>query len=122
MTPKVEDRMNAAVAGAQSEQWDPLWPTAGAAGTYWTTSNMGEAAPGVQTPLSWTAWRGKVDKGLREGAFALGVLTRAERTTIAEPIVAVFYGRAAVKANYLAVLGDRLPGTTGQEVVAAYLG
>jgi len=36
---------------------------------HWTTTNIGEAIPGVQTPLSWTVWR-PVGAALRDVGLA----------------------------------------------------
>ena len=84
-------------------------------GVHWTTVNLGEAIPGVQTPLSWSLWDRAVNQGMREAAFALGVLTPAERRTLNS--LGIFYGRVAFAADTIALIGDRLPGTTGQEAV-----
>ncbi|MDT7556488.1 MAG: hypothetical protein QOI68_958 [Pseudonocardiales bacterium] len=35
------------------ESWDVLTDPSDA-GLHWTTGNIGEAVPGVQTPLSWS--------------------------------------------------------------------
>jgi rifampicin phosphotransferase len=94
-------------------------------GTHWTTANLGEAMPGVATPLSATVWGDSVDRGLVAAAYALGALSGSERETIGPPgdrLVRLFHGRAAVKADCLALVGDRMPGTTGEEVVRAFFG
>ena len=90
---------------------------------HWTTTNVGEAAPGVQTPLSWTLWE-VGDAALRKMAHELGVLTTAEQTSSAPdaPVFQVFYGRSALKVEFFVLLGDRMPGATGEEVAAGILG
>ena len=92
---------------------------------HWTTANLGEAMPGVATPLSVTVWGDSVDKGLLAAAVSLGAIAPREAREIGPPAIRVtrlFHGRAAVKADVLALIGDRMPGTTGEEVVRTYFG
>jgi len=92
---------------------------------YWATSNMGEAMPGVQTPLSWTVWADGVEKAPREAAYQVGALPRAQRHVPADPddrCLRIFYGRPAMSVDFMADLGNRLPGTTGQATVSSLLG
>jgi rifampicin phosphotransferase len=93
---------------------DPHW--------HWTTTNIGEGMPGVQTPLSWSIWYPGADRGLRAGAFAMGVLSRAEKDSAEPRFLSVFYGRGALLVELLALIGDRLPGTSGQEAVRSLYG
>lgn len=88
--------------------------------SHWTTANLGEAIPGVLTPLNWTIWDFAVNQGGRDAGYLAGLYSAAERrnTLIAQP----FYGRAAFRIEPFATLGDRLPGTSGREAVAAYFG
>ena len=106
------------------EPWDPIHsPTA--EHLHWSTVNAGEAVPGVQTPLSWTMWADGAELGPRRAAFAVGALTRAESrlpASVEDRFTRVFYGRCAIQCEVLALLGDRLPGTTGQESVRSVLG
>ena len=44
----------------------------------WTTGNLGEAMPGVCTPLSWTHFEHGVEWGMRHGFLDLGALRRSE--------------------------------------------
>jgi pyruvate,water dikinase len=101
---------------------DPINTDKGVAGTYWTTANVGEAMPGVQTPLSWTVWQHKLDHGMREAGYAMGILDAAERVDVLAPIVDVFFGRTAVKVNFFTLFGDRAPGTSGAELAKTYFG
>jgi phosphohistidine swiveling domain-containing protein len=106
------------------EAWDPIHsPTA--EHLHWSTVNAGEAVPGVQTPLSWTMWADGAELGPRRAAFAVGAFTRAESrlpTSVEGRLVRVFYGRCAIQCEVLGMLGDRLPGTTGEESVRSVLG
>lgn len=109
-------------AAHPADAWDPLHTDAGVPGTYWTTANVGEAMPGVQTPLSWTTWKDKLDHGLKEAGYALGVLSRRERSGLPGPLVAAFFGRSAVSVNFFALLGDRTPGASTEKIVTTYFG
>ena len=93
--------------------------------SHWTTANLGEAMPGVATALSASVWGDSVHRGLVAGAFALGAIGRAERDSLhraGNEQVALFHGRAAVNADFLALVGDRMPGTTGEQVVHRFFG
>jgi pyruvate,water dikinase len=104
--------------------WDPLhsptWPDA-----HWTTVNVGEALPGVATPLGWSLWRDVGDRMCRDVAYALGVFTSVERAAPATPedrIMSVFAGRIALRMEWVATVGDRMPATTGAEAISGMLG
>lgn len=90
-----------------------------AAGTLWTTVNVAEAMPGVVTPLGWSIWGPASDLGMRKTFAAFGVLTGPEVHGPAgehDRIMSVFYGRAALRADFFLAMGERLPGTSGAEV------
>ena len=81
--------------------------------------------PGVATALSATVWGDAVDRGLVAGAYAIGAISAHERSTLGPPgarLVQLFHGRAAVNADFLALLGDRMPGATGEQVVRSLFG
>lgn len=93
----------------------------------WTTSNFAEVIPGVQTPLSASMWSQTVDRSTREMMFRIGVITAAERdgdlpAPLRSPVLRKFYGRVAVQVGIFTVIGDRLPGATGEGAVTAMLG
>lgn len=106
-----------AVTDAYDGPWGP--------GATWTTANMGEAAPGVLTPLDWAFW-GQVANQCLPGAFAeIGALERRRAALPqdrADWIVGLFWGRTAVSVNFLSEMGDRLPGTSGAGVAEQILG
>jgi phosphohistidine swiveling domain-containing protein len=91
-------------------------------GLHYTTTNVGEAMPGVLTPLSWSLWGPVADHAMREGAYAIGVFSQSERAAGAPNIVDIFSGRVAMLVEFLALMGDRLPGSTGAEVVQGIFG
>jgi len=115
--------MNLAASSALDD-WDPLHSTSDP-DAYWSTSNFGEAMPGVMTPLGWTFWGPTADRATR-GAFAsMGALTKAEAHYAGDPhqrVANIFYGRVAGKVNFLVAVGDRLPGTTGAAVAEQVVG
>jgi rifampicin phosphotransferase len=107
-----------------SDRSDPLHSRS-APDRHWTTANLGEAMPGVASALSATVWGDSVDRGLVAGAFALGAISSVERTRLGPPgarLVQLFHGRAAVNADFLALLGDRMPGASGEQVVRSLFG
>jgi pyruvate,water dikinase len=77
--------------------------------------------PGVLSPLGWAVWGTSGNNMVLEIAHRLGVFSRAERDT-AHRYVRVFYGRGALQVEYLAEVGDRMPGTTGEEAVKGIFG
>lgn len=93
---------------------------------HWTTSNVGEAMPGVHSPLSYTVWRAAIQYAAAGSAHATGALSVRERDRlpppVQRPLLGAFYGRLAMQVEYFALIGDRMPGTTGPEVVRAILG
>lgn len=92
---------------------------------HWSTDNVGEALPGVTTPLGWTMWSDTGDRMIRESMFALGIFNRKERVQpvrLDDRIIQPFHGRVAIRIEWLASVGDRMPGTTGPEAVASMLG
>jgi phosphohistidine swiveling domain-containing protein len=93
--------------------------------THWARSNLGEAMPGVQTPLSWTTWADAVERAAREAAFRIGAFEEAERHVppdVNDRFIRVFHGRPAIQVEFAAAVGDRVPGTTGEASVISILG
>lgn len=83
----------------------------------WTTTNIGEAMPGVLTPLGFSLWGPAAEMGTRLGMHAVGVLTRQEAQWPAaseDRFINIFFGQAAVRIDFLAMLADRVPGTSGE--------
>ena len=106
------------------DEWDPLQGSSGP-GEFWTTTNIGEACPGVQTPLSWTVWSPADEDAQRELGYRMGVFSALERKTpddIHQRFNQIFYGRQSWQVRHFAMLGDRMPGRTGPEVVQSIFG
>ena len=102
-----------------SDDWDPLHNES-LEHLFWTTTNAGEAVPGVQTPLSLTVWQQTAGLALARAARAMGVL--AEDEDPSAPPFSAFYGRAVMSVDFLWDIGDRMPGATGEQVVSGLIG
>lgn len=104
--------------------WDPLH-AASQPGRHWTRGNIGEALPGVLTPLTWSLWEVAAEGGTRQAFHALGAATRAQRPVPADPgqrFMRAFYGRGAAQLEFLAGMGDRIPGTSGAAIAEQVFG
>jgi len=102
------------------EPWDVLHDP-GTADEHWSTDNVGEAAPGVLTPFSWSMWGRTGDSMPRRIAHQMGVFSDQDLARYPR-IVRPFYGRIAIRMEYMATVGDRMPGASGEEIVANMLG
>ena len=102
------------------EAWDVLHDP-DMADAHWSTDNVGEAAPGVLTPLSWSLWGTMGDRAPREVAFRLGVFSKRERRSF-PAIVRPYYGRMSIRMEFVGTVGDRMPGVTGPEAVGSLCG
>jgi len=120
----VHSRREALPAPGTAQDWDPLHHLS-PPGAHWTTVNLGETAPGVLTPLAWTLWGTAGESAIRRAGHNLGVLDDDEvrlPARQADRLVTSFYGRAAMQVEFLATLGDRMPGTSGADAVRSILG
>lgn len=106
-----------------SDDWDVLHGRT-APHLHWTTANMGEALPGVLTPLGWTLWERTLERSTRDTYRASGAFSRSDSLLPphTEGMTRIFYGRAALLVETVALLGNRLPGTTGKQVVTGLFG
>ena len=85
-------------------------------GSSWSSINLAEAVPGVMTPLCASVWVPASELGLRAPFAAMGVLPAHEVAipeNPAERITGAFYGRMAVRVDFLCEMGDLIPGQTG---------
>jgi pyruvate,water dikinase len=120
----VWSRQDAPLPPGEADAWDPLHHTSPPQ-AHWTTTNFGETAPGVLSPLGWTLWDTAGESAIRRAAHNLGVLDDDEvrlPSRDEDRFVKAFYGRAAMQVEFLATLGDRMPGTSGEEAVRSILG
>lgn len=83
----------------------------------WTTTNAGEAIPGVATPLTFTFWAEATERGVRGTFHSFGALLHRSDTVMPEQVqerlLNPFYGRGALRVDFLASMGDRMPGSNG---------
>jgi len=87
---------------------------------WWTTTNVGEAAPGVQTPLSFTTWARATGPGVTAAGIAIGVFTATDQYD--GEVMVPFFGRSYMSVDFLKLIGERLPGATGEQVVGGFIG
>jgi len=90
----------------------------------WSTLNVAEALPGVATPLCWGIWS-EVEHSPRAAFYAMGALERAGLkipTRSEDRILNLFYGRLALRVDFLLAMADRIPGTTGDALARDIFG
>lgn len=94
-------------------------------GASWSSINLAEAVPGVMTPLCASVWVPASELGLRAPFAAMGVLP-ADRVAIPDDpdqrITGAFYGRMAVRVDFLCDMGDLIPGQTGEALSRDFFG
>jgi phosphohistidine swiveling domain-containing protein len=121
---KVNDQSNVTLGREVPSSWDPLHATS-PVGRHWSRANIGEALPGVLTPLTWSLWE-VASEGAARGAFhALGAASRAEAMVPADReqrFMRAFYGRGAAQLEFLSQMGDRIPGTSGAAIAEQVFG
>ena len=93
--------------------------------TQWTRNNVGEAFPGVVTPLHHDFVVRAGELGIR-GAYAeRGAITEdeaGESDVADERVMAVFTGRLAVNVDTMCAFGDRVSKTAAAEIEFGLLG
>lgn len=93
--------------------------------SYWSTTNLAEAYPGVLTPLGWTVAGPATEIATRAALQAIGALTPAEGGIpgpAQERVYNVFFGRIATRMDFFCEVGDRMPGTSGPAVADQIFG
>jgi pyruvate,water dikinase len=83
----------------------------------WSTVNLSEAVPGPVTPLGWSVWAPAGELGGRIPFYAMGAIPKTglglpERNE--DRILNVFYGRVALRVDFMCEMGDLVPGTSGE--------
>jgi pyruvate,water dikinase len=103
---------------------DPLHQESGPT-TRWTTVNTAEALPGVPTPLGWTLWNHPLERAMR-GAFCdIGCLPPSAVRVAArvdDRYSGIFFGRFTANIDQMRLMGDLMPGTSGDAVEEQILG
>ncbi|MGH9034467.1 MAG: PEP-utilizing enzyme, partial [Acidimicrobiia bacterium] len=93
--------------------------------SYWSTANLAEAMPGVLTPLGWSVWGPAAEIGARAAFHSMGAIPGPERRVPGreeDRFINIFFGRPAARVDYLASIGDRMPGTSSEAIVTQLLG
>jgi pyruvate,water dikinase len=106
------------------QPWDPLH-AASPPGRHWSRGNIGEAVPGVLTPLTWGLWEVAAEGGTRTAFHALGAASKAEKKVPddrEQRFMRAFHGRGAAQLEFLCGMGDRIPGTSGAAIAEQVFG
>src|SRR5581483_214042 len=93
--------------------------------SYWSTTNTAEAMPGTLTPLGWSVWGPPGERGCRRAFYDVGALRSGRLACLVLPeerFFNIFYGRAAARVDFLARIGDVMPGTSGPAIASQLLG
>lgn len=93
--------------------------------SFWSTTNVGEAIPGVVTPLGWSLWGPSVEVGIRDCYARAGALPRRDVRVPAEVddrLISVFFGRGALNVNFLCRMGAAMPGSAPDAIARQLLG
>lgn len=103
---------------------DPLH-TRNAGDSWWSTTNLSEAFPGVLTPLDWSVIGPAVERGTRGALVAIGALAPADADApddVGKRAFGVFHGRIASRIDFFHRLGALMPGTSPDAVVSQIFG
>ncbi len=94
--------------------------------SWWTTGNVGEAVPGVLTPLTYTFWATPFERTVRGSYSEMGVISRADGRTVTDDpddtAMGIVFGRAVLNVRLILSVGAGLPGTNAAEIGANVLG
>ena len=99
--------------------------TESAPGACWSSINLAEAVPGVMTPLCASVWVPASEAGLRAPFRAMGALESRRASIPLDPtqrITNAFYGRMAVRVDFLCEMGDLIPGHSGEALARDFFG
>ncbi|MCV7102787.1 PEP/pyruvate-binding domain-containing protein [Mycobacterium palustre] len=92
---------------------------------FYSTANLGEAAPGVLSPLTWSVWGPAAEIAARYGFVQMGVLERSRSGVPHDPhdrIIQIAYGRAVASVSAFYAMGERIPGASGDMLAEQLLG
>jgi phosphohistidine swiveling domain-containing protein len=113
------------MAGDDDASYPNPLETVSGPNTQWTRNNVGEAFPGVVTPLHYDFVVRAGELGIR-GAYAeRGAITEEEAAESAiadERVMAAFKGRLAVNVDTMCAFGDRVSPTAAAEIEFGLLG
>src|SRR4051794_20199155 len=93
--------------------------------TVWTRGNLGEALPGLFTPLGWTITSDAIELGIRRAFRAIGVLKGAEVVLPPAPdqrVCGIFHGHIAANLTTLRSFVDGMPGASANQFEQSIVG
>ncbi len=93
--------------------------------TRWSRANFAEAIQGVQTPLGWTYWDYVMEISVRRAFGRMGVFPPSQLkmpTSVDEKFAAAFFGLPAGNVRTMWLIGEAMPGTSGDAVVEKMFG
>src|SRR5262245_16619245 len=99
-----------------TEVFDPTLGTS-EPGRYWTTTNLGEAVPGVMSPMGPELWGEHAERGWLYSMIAFGVLPASTQPD-PDPNkwgCSIFYGRIALNVDAVRGIVATLPGVSGDD-------
>ncbi len=88
------------------------FPEGGDAQTVWSNANVGEALPGVATPLTWSVARGFSEAGFRQAFAALGCHVPRHAK-----LVALVHGRIYLNLTQFMRIAAQVPGLDPRTLV-----
>ncbi|HEY4342939.1 MAG TPA: PEP-utilizing enzyme [Parvibaculum sp.] len=91
----------------------------------WSRVNAAEAVPGIVTPLTANFWRPALYISMRRHVHRMGVLRASEVFYAQRPEDApsgYFLGRIAGNIEFIRMLADRLPGSSGDIIEKSIMG
>lgn len=92
---------------------------------FYSTANLGEAAPGVLAPLTWSVWGPGAETAARYGFIQMGVLEASKAGVPEDPqerFIQIAYGRAVASVSAFYAMGERIPGASGDMIAESLLG
>lgn len=111
-------------AGPRGDDDDPLTLDT-PDGVLWTRVNVGEALPGVTTPISWSFYGDLLESAARRGFADLGIIPASATTCPAraqDRMFGVFSGYFVANVGVVRAVMSGLPGVSGDDIERDMLG
>jgi pyruvate,water dikinase len=87
---------------------DRLYDSSRSSESRWTRANLGEALPGVPTPLTWSLWSEGIDEAHWKAQIQLGVAPKRDDRRV--PVVALAHGWPAISVDLVESQLAQIPG------------
>ncbi|MGA5544947.1 PEP-utilizing enzyme [Mycobacterium sp. NPDC051198] len=94
-------------------------------GVRWTTRNVGEAIPGVPTPLTWSLWSDAINDGSRKLYRCLGLYSTTElaaQESRGSDTISISHGHPVAIIDVFSVAMSRVPGMSPSKFEHDYFG